>query len=182
MKKYIATWSVHKERAHSHTHMNFRYVFLDFCLSFCMSFYVFYDRISKNTWDSCAQPNAQPSLSRVLWLVCTIPTCLYNYIYIYIYIYLHTYIYIDILTHTYIYIYIYTHHIHTYIYIWHWVSHTVLPNVHLHVAAIAAGPSPWTSWNPKVRRAGPQSSVIRDLYGMARYTTYIYNITWRYSV
>ena len=63
----------------THTHMNFRYVFLDFCLSFCMSFYVFYDRISKNTWDSCAKPNAQPSLSRVLWLVCTIPTCLYNY-------------------------------------------------------------------------------------------------------
>ena len=90
-----------------------------------MSFYVFYDRISKNTWDSCAKPNAQPSLSRVLWLVCTIPTCLYNYIHIYIYICIHifTHIYIYIFTHIYIYIFTHTHiyiyiYIHIYIYVY----------------------------------------------------------------
>ena len=180
MKKYIATWSVHKERAHSHTHMNFRYVFLDFCLSFCMSFYVFYDRISKNTWDSCAQPNAQPSLSRVLWLVCTIPTCLYNYIYIYIYLHTHTYIYI----YTYTHIYIYTSYTYIHIYIY-----------------MALGFPHGAPQRPPARRchscrtfslnqleskgAESRPTVVcyqRFIQNGQIHNIYIYNITWRYSV
>ena len=166
MKKYIATLSVHKERAHTHIWILDMSFWISVYLSVCLSMFsmIVYQKIHGI---HVLNPMLNHPYHEFYGLCAPSPhVCIIINIHI---IYIFTYIYIT--------------HIHIYnIYIWHWVSHTVLPNVHLRVAAIAAGPSPWTSWNPKVRRAGPQSSVIRDLYRMARYTTYIYNITWRYSV